>query len=66
MESCSTFSDSLTTAAIGLQQQPVVWDLPLSAGPEGPTLISRTARLLGFGSYMTAFSSHRRGAQSSA
>ena len=44
MESCSTFSDSLTTTAIGPQQQPVVWDPPLSTGPEGPTLISRTAR----------------------
>jgi len=44
MESRSTFSDSLTTTALGPQQQPVVWDLLLPAGPEGPTLISRAAR----------------------
>lgn len=44
MESCSTFSDSLTTTAVGPQQQPVVWDQPLSTGPEGPTLISHAAR----------------------
>jgi len=44
MESSSTFPDSLTATAIGPQQQPVVWDLPLSAGPEGSTLISRAAR----------------------
>jgi hypothetical protein len=44
MESCSTFSDSLTTTAVGPQQQTVVWDLPLTAGPEGPTLISRAAK----------------------
>lgn len=43
MESSSTFSDSLTTATIGSQQQPVVWNLSLSTGPEGPTLISRAA-----------------------
>jgi len=44
MESCSTFSGSLTTMTIGPWQQPVVWDPSLSAGPEGPSLISRAAR----------------------
>jgi hypothetical protein len=66
MESSSTFSNSLTTTAIRPQQQPVVWNLPLSAGPKGPTLISRTARLLQFGFYINASSSRRRGAPSSA
>ena len=35
---------NVTTTAIEPQQHPVVWDLPLSADPEGPPLISRTAR----------------------
>jgi hypothetical protein len=66
MESRSTFSDPLTTTAVGLQQRPVVWNLPLPAGPKGPALISRTARLLRFGFYINASSPRRRGAQSSA
>jgi len=51
-ESRSTFSGSLTTTAIGPQQHPVVWDPPLSADPEGPTLISRATKLLRIGVYM--------------
>ncbi len=66
MESSSTFSESLTTTAIGPQQHPAVWDPPLPAGPEGPTLISRAARLLQSGVYMITSSLRRRGAQSSA
>jgi predicted nucleic acid-binding protein len=43
----------------------VVWDLPLPADPEGPTLISHAARLLKVSAYISASSSRRRGAQPS-
>ena len=66
MESRPTFSDSLTTTAIGPPPQPVVWNPPLLAGPEGPTLISRAARLLQVGLYILASSLRPRGAPSSA
>jgi hypothetical protein len=43
------FPGTLTTRAIGPEQLPVVWDLTLQSDPEGPTLISRAARLFSGG-----------------
>ena len=49
-QSCCAFSLPLTTTTLCWpQQRKVVWDLPLQAGPEGPTLISCAAWLLHFG-----------------
>jgi len=56
-------SGSLTTLAIGPEQHPVVWTLGLHPESEGPTLISRAARLLRVGIYITASSLLRRGAR---
>ena len=61
---CPPFPSTLTTPAVVPAQLPVVWDLTLQPGPEGPSLISRATRLLQ--AAITASFPHRRGAQSSA
>src|SRR4051812_28897691 len=48
------FAATLTTPAIGPTRLAVVWTLILQSEPEGPTLTSRAARLLGVDRYITS------------